>query len=121
MTKERKVKTAIWAVATIVVMAFCFVQLKVDSLPYLIALLLMSMKIIEQGNTIDSIHRDILIMRGWWRKDKKDLEIYRDNCHRYLQNIGKLKEENEQLKTLNKNLIEHNHDKKRNRRGGNRH
>lgn len=120
MTKERKIKTALWAVATIVVMAFCFIQLNIDSLPYLIALLLMSMKIIEQGNTIDSMHHDILTMREWWRVDKKELEIYRDNCHRYLLNIGKLKQENEQLKTLNKNLIE-NGKKRKNRRSGNRH
>lgn len=40
------------------------------------------------------------------KKANTEARIASANCYQYLQQIGKLKAENEQLRTLNKNLIE---------------
>lgn len=40
------------------------------------------------------------------KKANTEARIASANCYQYLQRIGELKAENEQLRTLNKNLIE---------------
>lgn len=68
-------------------------------------------RIESQSYIIRSQERDIDFLMSldpfkYAKKSRTEERIASANCHHYLQRIGELKAENEQLKILNKNLIE---------------
>lgn len=118
MKKKNKWIFALWGIVAAVAIAGYVCIKEYGDILWILSTTVLLWLILEQANQIQSlkdiqaVQNDVIreIGSGGAQLRAKDLEKKAEcvlaNCKMYLQRIRELKSENEQLKTINKNLIE---------------